>query len=133
MTFHEVISAYRDYRKVQEQAKEGSNASSVALTAALNGQSTNQSINSSNNTTQNKMGPSRCVCGHSKHHWRDCFHVNPAKRPADWQVSDNIRIKIDENIKKLSDAEQEEISDLVRGSAKTAQWAIMKEEESIVF
>ncbi|KAF7131371.1 hypothetical protein CNMCM5793_004542 [Aspergillus hiratsukae] len=35
MTFHEVISAYRDYRKVQEQAKEGSNASSVALTAAI--------------------------------------------------------------------------------------------------
>lgn len=53
ITFHEVISAYRDHRKVQDQAKKGSSSSPVALAATLNGQTTDAP---------------KCVCGSMKYH-----------------------------------------------------------------
>jgi hypothetical protein len=110
MTFHGVISAYRDHRKVQDQAKKGS-SSPVALAATLNGEKTDSP---------------RCVCGSTKHQPRDCYSINPAKRPVNWKESEARRQTVEKNIKKLSAAEQEEIASLRQNETKTAQLALTK-------
>lgn len=121
-SFHDVVSAYRTHRNSKEQSKRG-NASAVAFAATLNGQQTGGQLVLSNQNTRQQ----RCVCGSSKHHWKDCYHINASKRPPGWQQYESSRKRIEEGIKKLSAAEQQEITKMrseTSSLGKTAQLAI---------
>jgi Integrase core domain. len=122
MSFHEVLSAYRTHRSVQEQSKKG-NSSAIAFAATLNGQ---QVLSNQKNHQQ------RCVCGSSRHHWKDCYHINASKRPPNWQQYEGSRKRVEDGIKKLSAVEQQEIAKMrseTSSLGKTAQLAITNESD----
>ncbi|KAJ6126050.1 hypothetical protein N7471_010543 [Penicillium samsonianum] len=122
MSFHEVLSAYRTHRSVQEQSKKG-NSSAIAFAATLNGQ---QVLSNQKNHQQ------RCVCGSSRHHWKDCYHINASKRPPGWQQYEGSRKRVEDGIKKLSAVEQQEIAKMrseTSSLGKTAQLAITNESD----
>jgi hypothetical protein len=122
LSFHEVLSAYRTHRSVQEQSKKG-NSSAIAFAATLNGQPAagGQLVLSNQKNSQQ-----RCVCGSSKHNWKDCYHINASKRPPGWQQYEGSRKRVEEGIKKRSAAEQQEIAKMRSETSpgKTAQLAI---------
>ncbi|KAJ6041359.1 hypothetical protein N7460_006749 [Penicillium canescens] len=131
ISFQDILAAYRNHRNAKGVVKSPGNSSSIAFAATLNEHEPQEGQNSAQGSHNSREPRSNCVCGSSRHHWKNCFHINASKRPPGWKPYEDAAKRVEQNIKKLNAAKQKELRKFMKdnGQEKTAQLALTQADD----
>ncbi|KAJ6038010.1 hypothetical protein N7460_007781 [Penicillium canescens] len=131
ISFQDILAAYRNHRNAKGVVKSPGNSSSIAFAATLNEHEPQEGQNSAQGSHNSREPRSNCVCGSSRHHWKNCFHINASKRPPGWKPYEDAAKRVEQNIKKLNAEKQKELRKFMKdnGQEKTAQLALTQADD----